>query len=489
MCIVDDAQWLDRASAQALAFVARRLQAESVLMMFAMRELSTDFDGLPELAVDGLSDADARELLDSVVRWPLDDRVAARIVTETNGNPLALLELPRDLSPQELAGGFGLPDALPLSGKIEQSFLRRAESLPEDTRLLLVLAAAEPTGDAALMWRAAGLLGLRVAAADYAEATGLLEVGTRVRFRHPLVRSAVYRGASASDRKSDRKKVHAALAEVADPDVDPDRRAWHRAQAAPAPDEDVAADLERSADRAQARGGLAAAAAFLERSADLTVDAARQAGRALAAWQGRAAEANQLFQATMDAVAPRGEGMGLCLAQYTSAVLNNGLGRYAAALDAAGQASAYPQELGFANWGLAELVEAAARSGDTARAARAVEQLTRTTRHSGTRWDQGIEGRSRALISDDDDAAELLYREAIEQLGRCRGAVALAVLISSTGNGSDARTGKPTPGSSCGPPTRCSPRCRPRRSPTALAASCWQPGRRSAGVPSRRAMS
>ena len=304
MCIVDDTQWLDRASAQALAFAARRLQAESVFMMFAMRELSTDFNGLPELVVEGLSNVDARELLDSVVRWPLDDRVAERIVAETKGNPLALLELPRDLSPEELAGGFGLPDVLPLSGKIEQSFLRRAESLPEDTRLLLVLAAAEPTGNAALMWRAVRLLGLRVGAADYAEATGLFEIGTRVRFRHPLVRSAVYRGASASDRR----KVHAALAEVADPDVDPDRRAWHRAQAASAPDEDVAADLERSADRARARGGLAAAAAFLERSADLTVDAGRQAGRALSAarakYQAGAPEAATELLARAEAGAP-----------------------------------------------------------------------------------------------------------------------------------------------------------------------------------------
>ncbi len=176
MCIVDDAQWLDRASAQVLTFAARRLQAESVFMMFAMREQSTDFNGLRELVIEGLSHTDARDLLDSVVRWPLDDRVAERIVTETQGNPLALLELPRDLSPEELAGGFGLPDVLPLSGKIEQSFLRRAESLPEDARMLLVLAAAEPTGDAALMWRAARLLGLRVGAADHAEATGLLEI-------------------------------------------------------------------------------------------------------------------------------------------------------------------------------------------------------------------------------------------------------------------------------------------------------------------------
>ena len=281
VCVVDDAQWLDRVSAQALGFAARRLLAESVLVVFAAREPGADLRGLPELVVEGLQDPDARELLDSVVRWPLDERVAERIVAETRGNPLALLELPRGLSPAELDGGFGLPDVLPLPGRIEQSFLRRVESLPEQSRLLLVVAAAEPLGDPALVWRAAGKLGILAQAVAPAAAAGLVEIGTRVRFRHPLVRSAAYRSASLEERRA----VHRALAEATDPQIDPDRRAWHRAQATPGPDEDVAAELERSAGRAQARGGLAAAAAFLERSANLTADPTRRAERTLAAAQ------------------------------------------------------------------------------------------------------------------------------------------------------------------------------------------------------------
>jgi AAA ATPase domain len=283
VCVVDDAQWLDQASAQALAFAARRLLAEPVLVVFAAREPSIEFRGLPQLVVEGLRDADARELLDSVIRWPLDERVRDRIVAETRGNPLALLELPRGLSPAELAGGFGLPDVPPLSARLQESFLRRVQSLPEETRLLLLVAAAEPVGDPALVWRAATRLGLSIEAGGHAGAAGLLEIGGRVVFRHPLVRSAVYRAASVGHRQ----KVHAALAEVTDPEVDPDRRAWHRAQATSGPDEDVAAELERSAGRAQARGGLAAAAAFLERAVGLTLDPARRAQRALAAAQSK----------------------------------------------------------------------------------------------------------------------------------------------------------------------------------------------------------
>ncbi len=658
--VVDDAQWLDRASAQVLAFAARRLLAESVLILFASREADADFRGLPELALGGLRDADARELLAQVVRWPLDERVRDRIVAETGGNPLALLELPRGLSPAELAGGFDVPGALPLSGRIEDSFLRRMNGLPAPTRLLLLIAAAEPTGDPALVWRAAAQLGLGIGAAGDAEAAGLVTFGARVRFRHPLVRSAVYRAAS----REDRQQAHRMLAEVTDPRVDPDRRAWHRAQATSDPDEDIAAELERSAGRAQARGGVAAAAAFLDRAAAMTVDPARQADRALAAaqakyqagapdaaydllaraeagppdvllharvsllrgqmafasghsadastlllatarqfepvdprlaretyldalaaatfvgrlagsaglpeiaaaaragpaapqppraadllldelallitdgypagapalrravsafrrgdvapedeirwayvachsahdlwddegwhelsarylqlarnlgalavlpialaqrvglhlhtgefaaagslveetaaiteatgsdlpaysamalagWQGRAAEATELIGVVTQHAVARDEGMGLSLAHYTSAVLHNGLGRYADALAAADQASANPHELGFATWALAELIEAAARTGDIRRAAGALERLARTTQPSGTPWALGIEARSRALISQGQDA-ELLYREAIDWLGRCRGAVALA---------------------------------------------------------------
>jgi AAA ATPase domain len=283
VCVVDDAQWLDHASAQALAFAARRLLAESVLMVFAVREPGAELRGLPELVVQGLRDPDARQLLGSVVPWPLDERVRDQIVAETRGNPLALLELPRGLSPVQLAGGFGLPDALPLSGRIQESFLRRVESLPEETRLLLLVAAVEPVGDPALVRSAAIRLGLNLEAADSAQAAGLLEIGARVVFRHPLVRSAVYRAALVSQRQ----KVHAALAEATDPEVDADRRAWHRAHAASGPDEDVAAELERSAGRAQARGGLAAAAAFLEQAVRLTLDPAHRAQRALAAAQAK----------------------------------------------------------------------------------------------------------------------------------------------------------------------------------------------------------
>jgi DNA-binding CsgD family transcriptional regulator len=283
VCLVDDGQWLDRASAQVLAFVARRLGAESIGLVLAERAPSGDLAGLPELAVGGLGEADAHALLDSVLTGPLDARVRDQIVAETGGNPLALLELPRGLTAAELAGGFGLPGAVPLAGSIEDSFRRRSDALPDQSRRLLLLAAADPTGDPALLWRAAGRLGIGGEAAAPAAEAGLAEFGVRVRFRHPLVRSAAYRSASAQERQ----QVHRALAEVTDPQLDPDRRAWHRAQAASGPDEDVAGELERSAGRARARGGLAAAAAFLERAAVLTLDPAGRAARALAAAQAK----------------------------------------------------------------------------------------------------------------------------------------------------------------------------------------------------------
>jgi hypothetical protein len=281
VCVIDDEQWLDRASVQALGFAARRLGADPVGLVFAARDPGADLVGLPELEVTGLGDDDARALLASAVAGPLDARVADLIVAETRGNPLALLELPRGLAPAELAGGFGLPGAAPLTGAIEDSFARQLAALPGQARRLLLLAAADPSGDRALVWRAAGRLGIPVAAATAAVEAGLAEFGGRVRFRHPLARSAAYRSAPLADRQ----QMHAALAEVTDPQTDPDRRAWHRAQAAPGPDEDVAAELERSAGRAQARGGLAAAAAFLARSVALTADPARHAERTLAAAQ------------------------------------------------------------------------------------------------------------------------------------------------------------------------------------------------------------
>ena len=278
VCLIDDAQWLDRASAQALAFVARRLGAESVVMVFAAREPGREVAGLAELVVEGLPGDDARALLGTVILGPLDARVRDRILAETRGNPLALLELPRGASAAELAGGFGLPNALPLSSRIEESFLRRLEALPAASRRLLLLAASDPIGDPVLVWRAAKRLGIGPEAAAPAATAGLLEFGVRdVRFRHPLVRSAVYRAAQLDERQL----VHRALAEATDPELDPDHRAWHRAQATPGPDEEVAAELERSAGRARARGGLAAAAAFLERAAAFTHEPARRATRAL----------------------------------------------------------------------------------------------------------------------------------------------------------------------------------------------------------------
>ncbi|HEY1568674.1 MAG TPA: AAA family ATPase, partial [Solirubrobacteraceae bacterium] len=282
VCIVDDAQWLDAASARALTFVARRLGAESVGLVFAVRELGRErtFEGLPELVVGGLNDDEARALLATVLTGPLDERVRDRIVAETRGNPLALLWLPRGWTPAELAGGFGLADApAALAGRIEESFLARLAPLPPATRLLLLVAAEEPVGDPVLVWRASAELGIGPDAAAPAAAAGLLDFGTQVRFSHPLVRSAVKRAAAAQERQC----VHRALGQATDADLDPDRRAWHRAHATAGLDEDVAAELERSAGRARARGGLAAGAAFHERAVALTPDPRRRAQRALVA--------------------------------------------------------------------------------------------------------------------------------------------------------------------------------------------------------------
>ena len=660
LCVIDDVQWLDAASAQALAFVARRLGEESVGMLFAVREPSEGLNGLEQLVVGGLGDDDARELLDSVITGPLDPQVRDRIIFEAHGNPLALLELPRALPPAELAGGFGLPHTpLPLDS-IEQSFQRRLEALPKESQLFLLVAAAEPLGDPSLVWRAARAIGLSAGAADPAEAAGLLETGGQVRFRHPLVRSTVYRIAAAGDRQ----KAHAALAEATDPKADPDRRAWHRAHATTGPDDAIAAELERSANRAQLRGGFAAAAAFLERAVELTPDPARRAQRALAAarakhlagapdaalallataqagpldnlgrarvdllraqlafaashgrdpllllmraakrlepldaalaretyldaltaaqfagrlarnggvrevaqaartapeaptlqhavdvllkglatrfaggyavsvpmlkralradpgsgmsseqelrwmwlaghaavdlwddetwellatrhlqlaretgaitalplalsiriaaytfagelaaaaaliqeveaaveatgsqlapygalllaaWGGDEAQVSRLNTAIVKEVEPRGEGLGLTITYWARAVLYNGLGRYEDALPVAQQASEHPEDLGFSNWALIELILAAARSGETELAADALERLTEMTHASGTDWALGIEARSRALLSEG-ERVERLYLEAIERLARTRIRVELA---------------------------------------------------------------
>jgi DNA-binding CsgD family transcriptional regulator len=651
VCVVDDLQWLDHASAQALGFAARRLAADPVGLVFAARVPGQDVTGLPELVVEGLAENDARSLLESVltgVAGPLDARVRDRIIADTHGNPLALLELTRGLAPAQLTGGFGVREAVPLDGRIEESFRRQLEALPAQTRRLVQLAAADPSGDPVLVWRAAGRLAIGAGAAGPAVEAGLAEFGARVRFRHPLVRSAAYRSASVQTRQ----ELHGALAEATDPAADPDRRAWHRAEAAPGPDEQVAAELEQCAGRAQRRGGLAAAAAFLERSAGLTLDPARRAQRALAAaqashqagaldaalgllamaqagpldelssarvdllraqvvfasrhgrdapplmlsaarrlealdvglaretyleaftaalfvgrlspavgdvaaaarmapaplvpgrapdllldglavlvtegysagtpalrrallafraqdaqeglswlwlagraamavwddetwhilasrhvklaresgalselplavrsrillhahagelaegaaliaeaqavadatgsqlapygatgiaaWRGREAEAVELIQANMDGVTSRGEGRGVT-SQYSAALLYNGLGHYDKALAAAERVCEY-DDIGVLGWSLAELIEAAVRTGQPARASDALERLCETTRASGTDWALGAEARSRALLSEG-EAAEKLYREAIERLDRTR---------------------------------------------------------------------
>ncbi|MDP9270356.1 MAG: LuxR C-terminal-related transcriptional regulator [Chloroflexota bacterium] len=650
LCVIDDAHWLDRASAQALGFAARRLAVERIAIVFAARKMGQALRGLPEIHVEPLGHRDARALLESVLVGPLDDQVLERLIVETRGNPLALVELPRGLTSSQLAGGFGVPAAAPLHAGIEESFQRRMAALPRDARLLVLIAASEPTGDATLVWRAAEVLGIPESAALAAESNGLIAFRPRVAFRHPLVRSAVYRAAGAVERT----EVHRALAEATDPETDPDRRAWHRAQAAVMPDEDVAADLDRSAARAQARGGFAAAAAFLERSAALTAEPARRAGRALAAAQaklqagaaddavalvehaevgplddfqraqaevvrariafatnrgsdapplllaaarrlepldvplaretyldaltaalytgrlagavdtqqvaraalaapraaaprpvdllldglatliaqgptegtprlrdaldafarrdteasealrwrwlaGRAAqsiweheawdlltshhiraarEAGMLVELPLaldtragvhllagetraaaalveeaaalagvmgDGTAPRygplalaayrgdadevaklvrtgtddflvrGEGLGLTAANWLTALLNNGLGRYEEALAAAAEATRIPGEIWFSTFALAELVEAACRSGRRERGVEALESLSASTSAGGTPWALGVEARSRALLAKG-DAAEPLYREAIERL-------------------------------------------------------------------------
>ena len=652
VCVVDDAQWLDRASAQALAFVARRLLAESVALVLLTREPGEELVGLPRLVLEGLPSPDARALLSTALGVVLDEEVRDRLVAETRGNPLALLELPRGLTAVDLAGGFGLLDAPELSGHIEDSFRARLARLSAETQELLLVAAAEPVGDPVLVWRAAAQLGIAAQAA--ADTDGLLTIGARITFRHPLVRSAVYRAASPEDRR----RVHRELAHATDPEVDPDRRAWHLAAASPGPNEEVASELERSASRAQARGGLAAAAAFLERAAALTLEPSSRAHRTLAAsrakhragapdaalrllavadegllnefqhaqvgllraqiafavrrgsdapplllqaarqlepldvtlaretyleaiaaaqfagrlacgvgvleaaaaaraapaptqpprppdllldglamlltagyaagapilkraleafrsndvsgdealrwtwlacrtaidlwdydtwdvlstrlveltrdagalaalplaltlrmgvhlyagelgavaslsaeveaiteatasqlapygalhvvaWQGREVDALEVIGAAIDEVLPRGEALGLTAAQWATAVLYNGLGRYDDALAAAQQASERPEDLGFSNWSLVELVEAAARSGKFEAAGYALERLRQTTGPSGTDWALGIEARSRALLSKD-ESAETLYREAIDRLDRAR---------------------------------------------------------------------
>lgn len=661
-CLVDDTQWLDRVSAQILAFVARRMLAEPLALVFASREQRRrdELAGLPELTVGGLDDTDARSLLSASVGEPMDTQIRDRILAEARGNPLALLELPHDRPDMGTTDGLHRSGPGPVSGRIERSYLGRVHALPAATQRLLLIAAAEPIGDVALLRRAAGHLGISPSAIDPAVAEGLLVVGALVRFRHPLLRSAIYRSAGLAELR----EAHRALAEVTDPALDPDRRAWHLARATVRPDEAIAGELEASAGRAAARGATAAAAAFLAHAAVLTSHPRRKATRALAAaqakiragapaaarellalarsraldelhraradlvqaqiafvsgrmdeavplllgtarrllpldtdlahetfldalsaamfagrlasdadarevaaaarrtpssstgptrtadvlldalatrftddyraavpsahsvlrlfrreadpeqilrwswlvsalaaemwddeswtelaarhvrtaravgalaelplalnsrvvvhtcagelaeaalliaeitrvqeavggsftpfgtmslvaWQGRAGEALPLIKAGLESAVQRGEGIGVAIARRAEAVLLNGLGRFEEAFEAARSASAHPQDLVAANWGLIELVEAGVRSGrhDAARAA--LDRLVRATEAAGTDWALGVQARSRALLGQG-AAAEERYREAIERLGRTKVAMELA---------------------------------------------------------------
>ena len=312
LCVVDDAQWLDQASAQVLGFVGRRLLAESIGLVFAVRMPARGdhgpdhLAGLPELRLGGLDEQSARALLATVTSGPLDESVRARILQEAHGHPLALLELYRGRSAADLAGGFALPDAGDLPRRIEDQYAARLAELPGEVQRLVLLAAADPVGDPALILRAAQVIGLDTGTVNLAAAADLLEFGANVRFRHPLVRSAAYRAAAADDRRA----VHEALAEVTDPQADPDRRAWHHAHAAAGPDEAVAEELINSASRALLRGGVAAAAAFWEQAVALTPDPGERAARALAAAEAKYAagdfEAAQALLVTAE-LGPLGE--------------------------------------------------------------------------------------------------------------------------------------------------------------------------------------
>jgi DNA-binding CsgD family transcriptional regulator/tetratricopeptide (TPR) repeat protein len=432
--VIDDEQWLDQASAQALGFAARRLGADPAGLVFASREPGPGLAGLPKLDLAGLGEQDAQALLDSVLTGPLDPQVRDLIVAETHGNPLALLELPRGLSSAQLAGGFGLLGAQSgsalLAGRIEESFVRQLAALPAETRRLLQLTAADPSGDRSLIWRAAGRLGIPVQAAAPAEEAGLAEFAAGARFRHPLVRSAAYRSAPTADRQ----ELHAALAEVTDPITDPDRRAWHRAQAAAGPDEDVAAELEQSAGRAQARGGLAAAAAFLEHALQLTADPSRNADRALAA--ARASMLAGAFGRALHLLAMTEAGGTGRLDELTSARVDLLRGQIAFAASTSGDAPALlvkaakrlePLDIGLARQTYLEAWAAAYHAGGSAGAGRLLD-VARAVRSAPP--PQGVPSPSdllldalAVLITDGRAAAAPLLRRAAQAFDEYQTAV------------------------------------------------------------------
>jgi DNA-binding CsgD family transcriptional regulator len=283
LCVVDDAQWLDAESADLLSFVARRLLADRVGLLFGIRETADAEEprllDLPSLRISGLPEQAAHELLATSISQPIDPSVAARIVAETEGNPLALVEAARELDWDQLGGRAPLPDPLPVGHRLELTFRRRVRELPPDTQALLLLAAACAPGQGHLLWQAAAELGIPESASLPAEAAGLVDFSPQARFSHPLIRSAVYHGATATERRL----AHRALASASDPELDVVSRAWHLAAAATRRDEGVAAELDAAARRTRSRGGYAATAVLLERAAQLTPAAESRAERQLAA--------------------------------------------------------------------------------------------------------------------------------------------------------------------------------------------------------------
>jgi DNA-binding CsgD family transcriptional regulator len=312
--LVDDAQWLDRDSLEVLGFVGRRLYADSIGLLFGVREPSpglTALDGLPTRRLGGLDPAAARALLAAAISGSVNARVAARIIAETGGNPLGLREVAALLTSDQLAGRSPLPRRLLVGRRMQGHFLRQVKMLPPATGSLLLLASAASGDDPAALWRAAALLDLGPDAADPAVAQDIISLDPQVAFRHPLIRSAVYEGA----RSADRCRVHDAWASIAGRDGYPDQAAWHRAAAAVVPDEDVAAGLERSAERAERRGGYAAQATFLARAAELTPDAQHHAVRPFAAARAHlAAGDGTLAEALLDQAAPRLDAAGMHVA-------------------------------------------------------------------------------------------------------------------------------------------------------------------------------
>lgn len=419
VCVVDDAQWLDRESADALAFVARRAGAGRIALLFGVRDPDGDggpvFAGLPELRLEGLPADIARDLISGA---HIDDRVAERLVAGTRGNPLALLELARELSAEQLTGAAALPDPLPVGRRLEEVFRRRVAAVPAATRTLLLVAAAETSDNAHLVWRAAGRLGAGRAAAVVAEERGFLVLGQRVGFRHPLLRSAVYHGASAEERRL----AHAALAAE---EGDPDRRVWHRALAAVHPDEDLARDLERSARRAVDRGGYAASARLLGRAVELTTDEARRPGRLLAAARATLETGNPVAaEALLRRVAPlpgagSGSGSGRAERLRLLAAIRFAQGQVRETVPLLLEAAELllPDDERAARDTLFQALEAATWTGkaDMTAVARAVRALTPTAPDSASPTDL-ISAALTTRLLDGPEAAYPLYRRCVRSL-------------------------------------------------------------------------